>query len=127
MSKTEEGSSDMGLVKTVACLMYPRQVVLQFNSSEANVFQFVNLLFQPVIELLHHHQAFIGSDTVLGRHPRSQEHTRYLKKTEMLQRKYVALLQSSTTCVKLMTPVIRAKVYVSFYSFEVNKLLKLHF
>lgn len=43
--------------------------------------QFVDLLFQPVIKLLHHHQAFIGSDATLSSHAESQKHTFY---SEML-------------------------------------------
>lgn len=56
---------------------YPRQVVLQFDSAEANMLQFVNLLLQPVVQLLHHHQAFVGPHAGLVRHPGSQKHTFY--------------------------------------------------
>lgn len=51
----------------------PGQVDFQFNSPEANMLQFVDLLFQPVVELLHHHQAFIGPEATFGRHPGSQK------------------------------------------------------
>lgn len=72
----------------IASQMYPGQVVLQFNSSKANVLQFVNLLFQPVVKLLHHHQAFIASDAAPGSHPGSQKHTSYSRKTERMT-KYI--------------------------------------
>lgn len=59
--------------------MYPRQVVLQFNSSKANMLQFVNLLFQTIVKLLHHHQGFIRPDAPLGSHPGLQKHVIYWK------------------------------------------------
>lgn len=71
----------MGTEIFAGCPKYPRHIVLQFNSSEADMLQFVNLLFQPVIKLLHHHQAFIGSDATLSSHAESQKHTFY---SEML-------------------------------------------
>lgn len=57
-------------------LTYPRQVVFQIDSSQSNMLQFVNLLLQPVIKFLHHHQAFIRSDATLGSHPASGKHAR---------------------------------------------------
>lgn len=60
--------------------------VLQLNGSKTKVLQFVDLLLQPVIKLLHHHQAFVCLYRTL-RHLCSRGESCWRKKTAAKKRK----------------------------------------
>lgn len=74
MHKSARASLTGGVVLSVrnvlwdVCTTYPWQVVFELNGRQAHMLQFVYLLFESVIKLLHHHQAFIRPRSSLGRH-----------------------------------------------------------
>lgn len=85
-------------------LTHCRQVVLELNGSQADVLQFVNLLFEAVVEFLHHHQGFVTSQGHLShaaRHPNALLTCHYWIERAIFKEWYVSFQWSKLVGVHL--------------------------